>query len=1557
MSIFIIAACLVVPGVVVGPGPASVQEDFGNNQKSIEITFLGEGSKVVNIPVYSNYTYDYCTMKVKGMAKEGLYPSNVTVDVGDDGVDWQYRDTLGMITTMGDGSREQRFDLTGELKYDSETYIAIPTGSTVNSATLNMTPKGGYTESLFINIGPVGLMAGVNEEMWYTVDSEALLKQHIVTENIQVFTNIDGLNNSRITALAADEDYVYAGSEMNGVSIYDRKNDEFSSHRWEDDSLMGTNNIRFLHSDGEHVFIATDLAVQVFNKFGDFGNFLYTWEPTPGQLASVDVTDIETWGSKVFLGTTEGVSIYNRNTFNWINLNGSNGLLSDNVQDMVVDDDMLYVATDNGISRYDHTLREFLPEIESFQLPDEDVSHLAQNTTSIFAVANNGGYDSVTKISKSTGKAVGDLWYQGTPGIWNIKDDDFTEISFFGGYLYVATPSGVFRGDFPSEEFREIPLSNNQILTNSVTDVLFNPDDDIMYIATEEGVSRLDTLKQLFIEPWTEDTDLEDNDCTSILLDPDFIYVGTARDGVARWSRADEDWAETIDRRYGDIGLESNKISALDMDDKYLYIGHDKGVDRLSMDTTPPEIIGNPLWDEDTFNATSKGVIINEIVSDEEYVYIAHESVFGAFDTQSIGGLWCYDKNSTNWTQLTNRSEVGGNLSSNELLSLVQNDESLFIGTDNGLNIFNKDTWDIEIFNHSMDPTFLGGAINDIYHDNSSYPPLLYLAATPVMNETLGYNVGGGLLVFDLISNRVILQMNRTVTDLEMTSNNITSIEKFGNILALGTTEGGLMRVNLDNYEIMDPSQSLGDRQFPSDLLFDLGNDGDIEKTIDTFNAPVTMDLADELNLLLHYSTSSITKYGIEFSLIPINISIHPDSAGIIQMGDLHIEYEYEHTVPDFSSTINAYIGAQPAGEDNLLYIPVRVYSKGPGVVLLTSPMMMYRISNAPVARITKPLSWMGGTIYKNTIPIEFDASGSYDPDGEPLEYIWASDNDTSFKGAQRQFTSYLKKGRHNISLNVSDPTGRYSISNVIIDVEGNLPPVPVIASPQSDDTFFRGQLVTFSGEGSSDPDGDELLYTWYDSTYANKKIGTGKTMIHAFEIPGDYNITLSVTDGSLTVSSTILNLTVNSSTTRYLNKTFNKNPATPTMFGVVINYTLTHSGYSSSIEIGSLDLNDNKLKLPDVKETNLTHIGVGFYIDEAKMATRYEESLRISYGGQNEFLRNIDIDTLSLYYRNESADGNSYSRMWLPCTTIEHNMGQMYIHCSIPDEWRDTSTMTKFVLFANASGWNKKTLTVETEPLPESKLVNPEDLVITVTFSNPIIESSLAIELLDSYDNIQEIFLGPNYVNQTKSASFRMKNLSYDSEYKIHISYVIDEYRQTMVDREFKFRTMEEPVPEEETPLWYWIAGGVLLLLLIVAAVYFLVIRKKIEDEEEEKEIFSCSRCGFVLEGEEVKDCPECGYEMDKKAEAVVEMKFINCPECDAKIDGRSKICPFCSKKVGEGEEEVEEEEEVEQDEVLLPPPAELGLLEDTECPTCGTMVEKGMEECPACGEVEFGF
>jgi len=33
-----------------------------------------------------------------------------------------------------------------------------------------------------------------------------------------------------------------------------------------------------------------------------------------------------------------------------------------------------------------------------------------------------------------------------------------------------------------------------------------------------------------------------------------------------------------------------------------------------------------------------------------------------------------------------------------------------------------------------------------------------------------------------------------------------------------------------------------------------------------------------------------------------------------------------------------------------------------------------------------------------------------------------------------------------------------------------------------------------------------------------------------------------------------------------------------------------------------------------------------------------------------------------------------------------------------------------------------------------------------------------------------------------------------------------------------------------------------------------------------------------------------------------------------------------------------------------------EEGVPFDVECPTCGSTVEQGMSECPACGEMEFG-
>lgn len=92
----------------------------------------------------------------------------------------------------------------------------------------------------------------------------------------------------------------------------------------------------------------------------------------------------------------------------------------------------------------------------------------------------------------------------------------------------------------------------------------------------------------------------------------------------------------------------------------------------------------------------------------------------------------------------------------------------------------------------------------------------------------------------------------------------------------------------------------------------------------------------------------------------------------------------------------------------------------------------------------------------------------------------------------------------------------------------GNLPPVAVTSSMPTD-RALADELVSFSGSGSSDPDGDTLAYAWDfgDGTPP----ATGALVTHAFATPGSYTVQLRVTDPSGATDHAVLGMSIGSAT------------------------------------------------------------------------------------------------------------------------------------------------------------------------------------------------------------------------------------------------------------------------------------------------------------------------------------------------------------------------------------------------------------------------------------------
>ena len=142
---------------------------------------------------------------------------------------------------------------------------------------------------------------------------------------------------------------------------------------------------------------------------------------------------------------------------------------------------------------------------------------------------------------------------------------------------------------------------------------------------------------------------------------------------------------------------------------------------------------------------------------------------------------------------------------------------------------------------------------------------------------------------------------------------------------------------------------------------------------------------------------------------------------------------------------------------------------------------------------------------------VTLDGSGSNDPDGTIVSYVWTEGGTPIAAGVSPDVT--LSIGEHTITLTVTDNENQTDTDTVVITVlpYTTIPPVANAGTDQSivDEDENGSEMVTLDGSGSNDPDGTIASYVW---TKGGIEIASGINPDVTLTL-GEHIITLSVTD------------------------------------------------------------------------------------------------------------------------------------------------------------------------------------------------------------------------------------------------------------------------------------------------------------------------------------------------------------------------------------------------------------------------------------------------------------
>ena len=150
---------------------------------------------------------------------------------------------------------------------------------------------------------------------------------------------------------------------------------------------------------------------------------------------------------------------------------------------------------------------------------------------------------------------------------------------------------------------------------------------------------------------------------------------------------------------------------------------------------------------------------------------------------------------------------------------------------------------------------------------------------------------------------------------------------------------------------------------------------------------------------------------------------------------------------------------------------------------------------------------------------ITFDASDSYDIDGDVEFYYWNFEDGYTSNQASYEH-EYKNSGIYNVSLLITDDLQDITATYYTIIVINKLPIVSFEISPESGNTLETFQF----SDTSYDDDGEIESWVW---NFGDGEEAYGPNVEHQFSLPGIYGVNLTATDDQGGINSAVISIEV----------------------------------------------------------------------------------------------------------------------------------------------------------------------------------------------------------------------------------------------------------------------------------------------------------------------------------------------------------------------------------------------------------------------------------------------